>query len=176
MSLLESKTERFILLIEQFKLNILGGDSVENAIKKSAIFNKEFNFLDELEAKINSGMPLEESVNQLMEKEKSENVKSFLKCLIAKELVAQKLEELRVNIINTNRTEFEKIVSVSTKIGTIVGIIFIPLVLYFISSLAEVFEVIEIKFTITESTKIIVTLGCAAIISYLMFSKRRKNY
>ena len=100
MTIFETRTGRILLLIEQLKLNLKSRDSIENTVKKSAVFYKEFDFLNELDEKIKSGMSIEESVSSQTEKESSDNVKQFLNSLTAKELAVHKLEKLKIKNIN----------------------------------------------------------------------------
>jgi len=175
MTILETRTDRLLLLIEQLKTSIRAKDSIENSVKKSADLYSEFNFLAGLSKKISQGAGLEQSVQEQIKEEKSGNIKIFLEALTAKELASQKLEELRIKITEEKKAESEKLLSIGTRIGMIAGVMFIPLLINYFSSLTEVFQIADINFTISDATKSVITIGCALIITYMMFSRRRKD-
>jgi len=175
MTIFETRTERLLVLIEQFKLSLKAGDSIENTIKKSAVFYTELDFLNELADKIKNGVSIEEGVQSQLKKETSGRTKSFLGTLTAKELTAQKLEELRLKIAEERKSEFERLISVGGKIGLIAAIILVPVVVNFMSSLSEAFAAAGIEVAVSETTKTIIMVAGAAIISYILFSKRRQN-
>ncbi|MBW3023167.1 hypothetical protein KY308_03620, partial [Candidatus Woesearchaeota archaeon] len=86
MGILETRKNRILLLIEQFKLGLKVQEGVEEIIKKSAVFYPELGFLDSLANKTSQGVALEDNLRDQISKEKSNNVKSFLEALTAKEL------------------------------------------------------------------------------------------
>jgi len=174
MSILETSSDRLLLLIEQFRLSLKSKDTIESTIKKTAVFNREFDFLQEIDERGKTA-GLDDNIRQQLEKESSKNVKAFLSALTARELAAQKLEELKVSMINEKKAEFDRLLSVGAKIGWIAAIMMIPLFISFFSSLSEVFAVAGIELTVSETTKVIVTIGCAVLISYFLFSKRRRK-
>ncbi len=168
---------RFILLIEELRVALISGVSVRDATKYFADHLDRFDFLKKAAQKIGEGQDLNTVLNEQAEKESSKKVKDFLRALTAGDFAPQKLEELREALVKERKENFEEVSSSAmSRIGWLATAAIIPIGIYFMGSMAEVFKEVELSgLVVTDSVKIGVLGVCAVIYVGLMFFKRLKN-
>jgi len=171
----EDSGNRLIVLIEQLKLSILSR-SVEETIKYFAS-KSGFPFLNQLDYKITSqGKKLSDALQEQSGVE-SGRIKKVLEALGAGNFASQKLDELRDGILKEKKENFAWVsASIVTKIGWLAFFAIIPMAIYFLSTMAGIFQSIGMsELVVSESIKVIVILVCAILFIVLLFSKRLKN-
>jgi len=177
MTLLEHPQNRFIFLVEQLRLSILSGKSIAETIKYFSQKSEEFVFLKELNSKIEQGKALSDAIREQKNIELSAKVKTLLDALDSGNFAAQKLEELRDSLLKDKKENFENVsASLTSKLGWLAFCALIPVGVYFLSTLGNIFESIGMgALVISSSIKIIVLFVCAVIFAIMLFSKRVKN-
>jgi len=167
---------RFIFLIEEFKLSILSGRSVADSIKYFSQKFQEFSFLKELSEKMEQGKATVDAMGEVSSMEGSNKIKSFLDALNSGNFTFQKLDELRDSLLKGRKENFEAVSeSLMSKIGWLAFFAIIPIGVYFLSTMADIFRSIEMSdLVITNSMKIGATAVCAVLFFLMLFSKRLK--
>ncbi len=165
--------ERFILLIEQFRVSLISGLSIDSTIKK---FSGEFSFLSGVQAKIGTGQQLSDALQNQVNEEHGK-IKNFLQALGAGDFAAQKLDELRDSLLKEKSESFENISSsMTSKLGWLSFFAIIPLGVYLMANLAEIFNAAELgTIAVNDSVKILSMMVCAIIFMAVLFMKRVKN-
>ncbi len=177
MSFYEHMDNRFILLIAQFKASILSGNKIPDIIKDFSIRFDEFGFLKELSYKLNQGKTLSEILKEQKGFEFSQKVKTLMDALDAGEFSVQKLDELHSSILKEKKENFESVTSSAAgRIGWLAFAGLVPVGIYFLATMAEIFQSVDMgSLVVTGTMKIITIMICGIIFAVILISKRLKN-
>jgi len=168
---------RFVLLIEQLRFSVLSGAGIEQSVKYFSKIFDEFAFLKKVSEKIDEGSDLKAALEQQTKEEISPSIKEFLQALNSGDFASQKLEELEVKVLKDKKENFENVSSsLTSRLGWLAVFAIMPVAVYFVSSLAEVFRSTGFsELAIPDSAKLIVVIVCALLFLGVIFSKRLKN-
>lgn len=176
MSFYEDSGNRLVILIEQMKLSILSGKSTEETIKYFSS-RPEFPFLAQISYKMTTqGKQLGDALQEQSGVE-SGRTKKIIEALGAGNFASQKLDELRDGILNEKKENFAWVsASIMTKIGWLAFFAIIPVGIYFLSTMAGIFQSIGMsELVISEPIKVAAMAVCAILFMVFLFSKRLKN-
>ena len=173
----DDKKNRFIFLIEQIRLSLLSGITLEGTVKYISPRFDEFQFLNDVSKKVNEGKTLDQAIEEQLQNEVSHTKKDFLNALKAGDFAAEKLAELREKILNGRKQDFEALSSsLMKKIGILAMITLIPVGVYFMTSISEILASVGLfDFQVTDNLKIGVILVCAIAFIIILYMKRLKN-
>ncbi len=173
----EDERNRFILLIEQIRLTLFSGITVEGTVKYLAPRFDEFTFLKDVSKRVQEGKELYQAIDEELQREASPDKKEFLNALKAGDFAAEKLGELREKILKNRKEDFEKVSSsLMKKIGILALVTLIPVGVYFMTSISEILASVGLfDFQITDSIKMGVIFVCAIAFIIILYMKRLKN-
>ena len=177
MSFYDSYENRFVLLIENFKVSILAGTKIKDSLIFFAGKFIDFPFLGEIKQRFDSGIVLEDSLAEQLKKEFSDDTKKFIEALNSGDFAVQKLEDLRGSILKNKNENFENISSsTASRLGWLALFALIPVGVYLLSNLSSIFQAAELSdLVISDSVKSLALIVCAALFLFALFSKRMKN-
>lgn len=177
MSFSDHYENRFVLLIENFKVSILAGTNIKDSIIFFAGKFTDVPFLGEIRQRFDSGMVLEDSLAEQLKREFSEDNKKFIGALNSGDFAVQKLEDLRVSLLKNKKDDFEKVSGgLNSKLGWLAMFALIPIGVYLMSTLSTIFAAAELTdLVVSDSVKVMALVACGVLFLFVLFSKRVKN-